>query len=134
MAAESRYRPYNPNPNPNHKKDKITDCVIRAFCKAIDAEWADVYTELSKMGLEMYAMPNDKVVWKKFLQNSGFIHHTIPRALGSKRPTVSSFAQAHKKGTYILQIKNHIVTCEDGLYYDTWDCGNKSLYAYWEKA
>ena len=133
MAGTCAYREFNPNPNPNHKRDKIGDCVIRAFCKALNVDWETVYVELSKMGLEMHAMPNDKVVWKKFLENAGFEKHIVSNAVGTKRPTTASFAKSHQTGTYVLQMAKHIVTCEDGLYYDTWDCGNKSLYAYWEK-
>lgn len=45
----------------------------------------------------------------------------------------AEFAQKNKKGTFVLQVANHIITCQDGYYYDIWDCGNHSLYGYWEK-
>lgn len=52
---------------------------------------------------------------------------------GNKRPTVAGFATEHKKGAYILKVANHVVAVVDGIYYDTWDSGYKSLYGYYEK-
>lgn len=49
---------------------------------------------------------------------------------GNKRPTVAGFATEHKKkkkkGAYILKVANHVVAVVDGIYYDTWDSGDKS--------
>lgn len=126
---KSRNIYYNPNP----KKLEVGDCVVRAICKATDKDWDTVYMELCKLGLELKMMPNDTDNWKEYLRRNGFIEHKISNKKGSKRPTVDSFARSHKKGIYILRVANHIVTCVAGYYYDLWDCGNKSLYGFWEK-
>lgn len=50
--------------------------------------------------------------------------------------TVAGFANKHKQGNYILYIRvrytTHLVCVQDGVYYDTWDCGEKIVYGYWE--
>ena len=129
MATKSRNRYYQPNPS----KKLQGDCVVRAMTKAMDKDWDAVYVDLCKLGMEIKAMPNDKDTWKKYLDDNGFIYHKISVKRGSKRGTVAEFATKNKKGTFVLQVANHIVTCQDGYYYDTWDCGGHSLYGYWEK-
>lgn len=62
----------------------------------------------------------------------GFAYYGISNKKGSKRPTVAGFAKENK-GTYILKVANHVVALVDGIYYDTWDSGYKSLYGYYEK-
>lgn len=120
---------YNANP----KKKETGDCVVRAICKATGKEWDAVYRELCEIGFELKVMPNDDEAWKEYLKRNSFIEHKISNRKGSKRPTVESFAKDNKKGTFVLRVANHIVSSVDGFYYDLWDCGDKSLYGYWEK-
>jgi hypothetical protein len=127
--TKSRNRYYQPNPN----KKLQADCVVRAMCKAMNKSWDEVYVELCTLGFRIKAMPNDKDTWKQYLDDNNFKYHKITVKRGSKRGTVAEFAEKHKKGTYVLQVANHIVTVVDGYYYDTWDCGSSSLYGYWEK-
>ena len=127
MKTLNKY--YNPNP----KKLEAGDCVVRALCKATDKEWDVVYKELFEIGFELKVMPNDDKAWKHYLKELGFIEHKISNKKGSKRPTVESFSRNNKKGVYVLRVANHVVTCSEGYYYDLWDCGDSSLYGYWEK-
>lgn len=127
--AKTRNRYYNPNPM---KKEGI-DCVVRTLCRATGKDWDTVYKDLCEIGFELKVMPNDDEAWKEYIKRHNFIEHKLVIKKGMKRPTVQSFATSHKAGTFILQVAHHLVTCEDGYFYDTWDCGNKSLYKYWEK-
>jgi hypothetical protein len=129
VKTKSRNVYYNPNP----LKKKTGDCVVRAICKATGEDWDAVFGKLCMLGLEFKSMPNSDTCWKTYLERNGFIKHSISVKKGSKRPTVESFAKDNPSGTYILRVANHIVTCHDGKYYDTWDSGDKSLYGYWEK-
>jgi hypothetical protein len=128
--SKSRNKFFNPNPT---KKTDRGDCVVRAMCKATGKDWNTVFIELCKLGMELKAMPNDKITWKEYLERNGFQYHKITVKKGSKRGTVAQFAEKNKKGTYVLSVANHLVTAEDGYYYDTWDCGEYSLYGYYEK-
>lgn len=127
MKTRNRY--YNPNP----LKKETADCVVRSMCKATSKEWQPVYKELFEIGLELCVMPNNDEAWKEFLIRNGFTYNKLTVKRGSKRPTVDSFARAHKVGTFVLRVANHVVTCQDGYYYDTWDSGDCSLYGYWSK-
>lgn len=129
VMAKTRNRYYNPNP----KKNDTSDCVVRALCKATGKDWDTVYAELYDIGFELKVMPNDKDAWREYLKRNNFIEHKISNKKGTKRPKVQSFASSNKKGTFVLQVAKHIVTCEDGYFYDTWDCGGSALYSYWEK-
>lgn len=129
IKMKNRNKYYNPNP----KKIETGDCVVRAICKATGKDWDTVYQELVEIGFELKVMPNSDTAWKHYLSQHGFIEHKISNKKGTKRPTVASFARTHPKGTFILRIANHIVTCVDGYYFDIWDCGDSSLYGFWER-
>lgn len=129
MATKSLNKYYNPNP----LKKETGDCVVRSICKATGYEWDDVYKGLFEIAFELKVMPNDDEAWKAYLIKEGFIYHPIKVTKGSKRPTVASFTKDNKAGTYVLRVANHMVTCQDGFYYDLWDSGTCSMYGYWEK-
>lgn len=129
--AKSKHKYFNPNPK---KREDVGDCVIRAFCKATGKDWDAMFKELCELAFELKALPNSDVTYKEYLKRShDFAEHKLRIKKGVKRPTVESFAKANKKGTYILTLANHLVAVVDGYYYDTWDCGEKSVYKFWEK-
>ncbi|PGR83624.1 hypothetical protein [Bacillus cereus] len=125
----TRNRYYNPNP----LKKETGDCVVRALCKATGKDWDTVYRELYEIGMELKVMPNSKEAWKTYLRRQGFIEHKVSNKKGTKRPKVQEFARSHRTGTFVLSVAHHVVTCEDGYYYDLDDFGRSSLYSYWEK-
>lgn len=119
---------------PNEKHKKACDCVVRALTKACNMTWEQVYKRLCEIGLAEWDMPNSPEVYRIMLLEQGFKMNTIKAVKGSKRPTVESFTKEHKKGIYVLEVANHIVGVVNGCYFDTWDCGDKCLYRYHEKA
>ena len=119
-------------PNKKDVKDDHGDCVIRALCKVFDKSWCEVFKELVPICLEIQSVPNDKYVYSEYLRRNGAKYTGISNKKGSKRPTVSSFAKEHKQGTYYLRVAKHGVAVVDGIYYDSWDSGNKCVYGYWE--
>ena len=82
---------------------------------------------------EVQANPNAPQVYSKYLEDNGFKWVGVSVTKGKKRPTVQSFTQAHKEGTYILRVAHHVVTVSEGYFWDTWDSGNKSVYGYYVK-
>ena len=129
--ASKNYKYYQPNKK--DLKDAYGDCVIRAFTKATSKTWETVFDELVPIARELQCMPNSKASYQRYLIENGFTYNGISNKKGSKRPTVDRFAKDHPKGVYVLVLANHLVACVDGIYYDTWDSGYKSLYGYWEK-
>ena len=123
---------------PNHLdiKDEYGDCTIRALSKALDCSWLEAFDKTIPI-CRKYQVANifdaPARIRKEFLDQLGFDYQGISNKRGTTRPTVASFAKAHKKGTYILNVAGHEVACVDGVYYDTWDSGRKSLYGYFER-
>lgn len=130
-SKSTRWKYYQPNKK--DLKDEYGDCVIRALTKALGKEWLGVFDELIPIAREIQCPFNTKPCYEKYLTDKGFIYHGISNKRGTKRPTVQSFALSHKEGTYFLIVANHVVTVQDGYFYDTWDSGEKSLYGYWVK-
>ena len=130
--ASRNYKYYQPNKK--DIKDEYGDCVIRALTKALQMEWLDVFDEMYPLSREMQVPFNCKPCYEKYLTEiKGFTYHGISNKKGSKRPTVDRFAKDHPSGRYVLRVANHLVAVVDGIYYDTWDSGYKSLYGYWYK-
>lgn len=122
-------------PNDKDLKDKVGDCQVRALCKALNLSWLEAFDltipicrELQTYGI----FDCDLKRTKEAMKTLGFEYTGISNKKGSKRPTVLSFAQSHPHGRFILSVAGHVVACVDGRYYDTWDCGHKSLYGYYE--
>lgn len=123
-------------PNRKDLKDQYGDCTIRALSKALGVTWLEAF-ELTIPYCKEYQctnifdMPRNLV--NEVMSKLGFRYHGVSNTKGSKRPTVASFARSHKTGVYIANVAHHVVTIVDGVYYDKWDCGSKSLYGYYEK-
>jgi len=119
-------------PNKKDIKDTTGDCVVRALTKATGKDWLQVFEELIPIARELQCMPNDKKCYTEYLKAQGCVYNGISNKAGTTRPTVASFARKHKHGTFVARVANHLVAIVDGHFYDTWDCGYKSLYGYWE--
>ena len=123
-------------PNRKDLKDNYGDCTVRALSKALGVTWVEAFTRMIPFCLEyqctnIFNMPHK--LEAEVMAKLGFEYHGISNKSGSKRPTVASFANTHKTGTFILNVANHEVAVVDGVYYDTLECGRKSLYGYYEK-
>lgn len=120
------------NPNPSHKRNG--DCVVRAICKAMDCGWDNAFISLCVASLREHDMPSANVVWGKLLQSNGFERHAIPNVCPNCI-TVKGFAEGRPEGLFVLACdNNHVVTVEDGDYYDTWDSGDSEVMYYFSKS
>lgn len=123
------YRYYQPNKK--DLKDNHGDCVIRAPTMILDKSWLGVFDDLVPYARELQNDLACRPVYEKYLIDNGFTYVGISNRRGSKRLTVSQFARDHKKGRYFCNLANHVVCVVDGVYYDTWDCGDSCLYGYY---
>jgi len=117
------------NLNPTGKK--VGDCVVRAIAKATRQTWTKVYDDLCQIGREMYAMPNDKKVFAAYLDTIGWQKNKMPRFPDNTRYTLKEFADEYNSGTYIVSIAHHITCISNGVLFDTWNGGYKSVNNYW---
>lgn len=115
---------------PNVHKDG--DCVIRAVVKATGRTWYQVYDALCEIGREMQRMPNDRKCVDKYLKQLGFSWWPMKAVKGQRRPIVKEFAKmAENNGPCVCSLAHHMVCCDGGLYYDTWDSGECCVYGWW---
>lgn len=119
--------------NPNPLERVVGDCVIRALSKALNTDWESAFVKVSANAYEMADMPSSDSVWASVLRQNGFYRKAIPNTCPDCY-TVSNFAQEHPTGTYVLALGGHVVTVQDGDWYDTWDSGGQVPQYYWYKA
>ena len=122
------YIPYNPNP----KRKSTIDCTIRALARALNTDWDDAYLQLCMKGFVMKNMPSANEVWHELLKDNGFTRYVIPNTCPDCY-TVRAFAYEHPTGLYVLGTGSHVVTVENGDYYDNWDSGDEVPIYYWER-
>ena len=120
---------FNPNPV---RGQRVGDCAVRAICKALDLDWETVFTGLMVQACALSDMPSANYVWGSYLAKQGF-HRKLVEQSERYIYTVNDFCTDHPTGTYILCIDGHVVTAQNGKYYDTWDSGNEIPVYYWEK-
>ena len=118
------------NPNPNGKR--VGDCTIRAITKAMEMTWEDAYAGTATEGFVLADMPSSNAVWGAFLRRHGWTRHIVPNDCPDCY-TVADFCRDHPKGTYILAIHGHVVTVQNGNYYDAWDSGGETPTYFYRK-
>lgn len=99
----------------------------------LDMTWMEVFEDTLPVCINNQALHNNQIVYTEYLKSKGFVYVGISNKKGTKRPTVKSFAKEHKEGVYFVTVANHVVAVVNGMYYDTWDSGEKSMYGYWCK-
>ena len=119
---------YNPNP----KGNLVGDCVIRAITKLTDKDWDSVYIDISLQGFMMKDMPSSNSVWGAYLMSQGYKRYIIPNTCPDCY-TVKDFCNDHNIGKFLLAIGTHVVTVDNGNYYDSWDSGNEIPVYYFTK-
>lgn len=126
-AVDSKWVKYQPNP----KQYKTGDCTIRAYTKAENLSWEDAYDMASNAGMEVAALPDDNKVVELMMVER--FKYSKTRLKKDERITVNEFCIANPTGTYVLKMRGHLVAVVDGLFYDSWDCGNKKITEYYSK-
>lgn len=102
------------------------DCVIRAISVVENMPWKKVYLALCVEGYEECTFGDDNKTWEKYLTSLGYRRSNLPNILGY---TLSTFAEAHKEGRYIVGTGTHAVAVINGDIIDAWDCsGETPLY------
>ena len=114
------FKKYNSNP----KGEYVGDCVIRAISKATDLSWDRVYAELAVQGFMMADMPSSDAVWGAVLRQAGYYREAVPNTCPDCY-TVADFAADHPEGIFVLALGGHVVTVDQGDWFDTWDSGNE---------
>lgn len=123
-----RFVYYNANPFHN----KVGDCTVRAISKALNQNWYETFVDLCLQGIALCDMPSANNVWGAYLKSKGFERNILPDTCPNCY-TVEDFCEEHPIGTYILALGTHVICCQNGFYYDTWDSGNETPIYYWRR-
>lgn len=120
------------NENPAGRRS-VGDCTVRALSKALGQSWEETYVGLCLEGFKRGDLPNSDDVWGHYLKNHGFSRNWMPDDCPDGC-TVEQFAEDHPQGTFILSMPGrHVVTVEDGVFWDSWDSGGEVPQYYWAK-
>lgn len=118
------------NPHPQGKL--VGDCVKRALTIASEINYHDIAIMLNRFKKETGCSKfNNNDNWKPFVEqvllgrkNKGDMQHEFY----GKRYTVDDWARYWDGDKSILRLSHHLVATKYGDYYDTWNCGYKSVY------
>jgi hypothetical protein len=134
---KSNYEFFQPNPSWNdsmaRRSYRHQDCGIRSICAATGKTWEEVYDLLAESGKEACDAQTSDASIEVALKKLGYTRQTIKPVKGSKRPTVTTFADEHPDDSYVLRVAGHVVGLRNGKYLDCWDCGSSCVYSYYEK-
>lgn len=130
-----RYKYYQPNKL--DYKDEENDCVIRGLTKFLGKTWVETFDIVCKIARENQKMPNSLAIVEQLMKIMGISKVSEYKPRAKNKVTVSSFCKEHNVGVYLLYVRagfgTHIVCVENGYYFDTWDCGDRLVYASWKK-
>lgn len=121
------WRYYNSNPIGY----KVEDCTVRALSKALNISWDEAHKTLSDASRLMGTMMHDNSVMDAIMRRNGFIRKSIPNYC-PECYSVREFCEDHPRGLYVLGTGSHVVTVEDGDWWDSWDSGDEVPIYYWE--
>lgn len=116
------------NPHPKGIKSH-GDCVYRAISIATGKDWLTVYDELTKLGRELLAPPNDKLTYATYIDR---IADRITVETVGGRPKGNTVARLDPSKTYLMRMANHLACVQGGKIRDTWNCGEKAAYIVWQ--
>lgn len=120
------------NPHPQGKL--VGDCVKRAIVIASEINYHDISIMLNRYkkvtGSKKF---NGNFNWRDFIIDvlDGYDVGNMQYANKGRRYTVSEYARQEPNRS-IAQVSKHLVAIKYGCYYDTWDCGEKSIYKVWQ--
>lgn len=125
--------------NMNPKGNVVGDCVVRAVSLAMDKSWDEVYDGLCEIGKKMKRMPNDKQVYGKYLEVTGWKKMKQPRKPDNTKYTGKEWCEWMNEnhiGTVIAHIGGHHVVCiklVNGKYkvHDIWNSTGGCIGNYW---
>jgi len=115
---------YNPNPF----KKKTTDCVIRAVAKSLGVTWDIAFDILVDKARELKEAPSSMVVIEDLFKENKTLPVKYSKNGQKYRLKVKEITF---DGTLLVRVAGHLVCYSKGKYFDTFDCGEKSLYKAW---
>lgn len=104
------------------------DCVIRSISVAMRKPYADVFSDLMRIGLQIGAYPNHDKVWIPYVEDSGFVKTKPPRDANGKMIKLLDW---DFNGRAVVRNSGHLTAVDGGFVIDAWDCRYRPVNTYW---
>ena len=111
---------------------RTTRCTVRAITKATGESWEHAYVGICLQGFLMCDMPSNNAIWGAYIRRKGFNKKSIPEDKPDDY-TVEDFCRDHPQGVFIVTTSGHVLTVQDGDYYDSWNSGKEIPIYYFER-
>lgn len=115
------YRYFNANPLGR----KVNDCTVRAISLATGKSWDFIYKILSEFARKEAVMMDNIKYIDKFL-DSNFLK--VYSHNSGYKMTVDEAAKEFNRGVYLITMQNHITCCIDGIIYDIFNPGDRTVW------
>lgn len=114
------------------KKDRTSDCVVRAIAIATDTDYLIIWKELFKIGLEIGHLPSNKRTTEKYLDSIGWVKNKPFRKSNGRKYKLRNVPIDNNK-SYIFQTTTHWTAIKKGIHRDTWNCQDWCANSYYTK-
>ena len=104
------------------RKAKSGDCVIRAITLALNQSYRQTLIDLCELGIELGRLPNDKIVFDKYLTNKGWVKRKAKRVNGKLIKLKDS---TFDESRLLVSTRRHLTCIIDNTIHDSWDCRNQ---------
>lgn len=124
------FRFYNAHP----KNLSVSDCTKRSIALTTGIPYKEVERGLNEhkatTGAKLFYTDGNPA---SYMENElGFTRVAVPKMPSGARMTVEEFAATHQRGRYVLAVSGYWTSCIDGVIYDTWQCTDEGVIAYYE--
>ena len=96
---------------------------------------SEIFNDLVGYAKKNQCMPNMLPNIQEYMSDLKIPYTKTYKPKARKKETVLDFAKAHKDGKFVLYVRSgfgtHLVSVSGGIYYDTWDCGDRIVFGFW---
>jgi len=90
------------------------DCTVRALAIATGTDYDIAYDELRERGRDSHRRFPFSIITREVVFGHIFVWYEFDWQM-----TAEEFCEQHPDGTFILQMKGHVMCVKDGVVYDT---------------
>lgn len=112
------------------KKDRTSDCVVRAIAHALGQDYKSTFQELLNLSWELLELPNEEKCYEVYLEKKGWVKNKPMRNSRNRKLRVFQYP---KNGTYIVHTSGHLTCVKDGKLLDSWNCQKWCANSYYTK-
>ena len=104
------------------------DCVIRSIAIALNQSYRQTLIDLCELGIELGRLPNDEIVFNKYLINKGWVKRKAKRVNGKLMKLKDT---TFDESRLLVSTRGHLTCVIDNVIHDDWDCRSHYAGVYW---